>query len=123
MRNIKMSLQFDGTRYSGWQRLKDNDSTIQGKLEDLLSKMTDEKINVIGCSRTDKGVHAKSLICNFFTKSEMETEKMMSTEVLAGTSAYCNEPNRPEEGQGQREQAGLKKACADFESIFIGYML
>ena len=78
MRNIKMSLQFDGTRYSGWQRLKDNDSTIQGKLEDLLSKMTDEKINVIGCSRTDKGVHAKSLICNFFTKSEMETEKMMS---------------------------------------------
>ena len=50
-------------------------------------------------------------------------EKMMSTELLAGTSAYCNEPNRPEEGQGQREQAGLKKACAEFESIFIGYML
>jgi len=78
MRNIKMSLQFDGTRYSGWQRLGDNDNTIQGKLEDLLSRMTEEKINVIGCSRTDKGVHAKALICNFFTESAMKTSEMFA---------------------------------------------
>ena len=71
MRNIKMKLTFDGSRYSGWQRLGDDDNTIQGKLEKLLSKMADEKINVIGCSRTDKGVHAKALVCNFFTKSNM----------------------------------------------------
>lgn len=78
MRNIKMSLQFEGTRYSGWQRLSENDNTIQGKLEDLLSRMTEEDINVIGCSRTDKGVHAKSLMCNFFTKSKMKTPEMLS---------------------------------------------
>lgn len=71
MRNIKINLTFDGSRYSGWQRLGDDDNTIQGKLEELLSKMTDEKINVIGCSRTDKGVHAKALVCNFFTDSIM----------------------------------------------------
>jgi flagellar protein FlgJ len=47
----------------------------------------------------------------------------MSTGLSVGTSAYCNKTNRPEERQGQREQAGLKKACSDFESIFIGYML
>jgi len=71
MRNIKMNLQFDGSRYAGWQRLGDKDNTIQGKLEELLGKMASEDINVIGCSRTDKGVHAKSLICNFHTTSDM----------------------------------------------------
>lgn len=71
MRNIKIELQFDGSRYSGWQRLGDDDNTIQGKLEDLLRKMTSENINVIGCSRTDKGVHAQSLVCNFFINSTM----------------------------------------------------
>lgn len=76
MRNIKFSVQFDGTRYSGWQRLKDSDNTIQGKLEDVLSKMTGEKISVIGCSRTDKGVHAKSLVSNFHTKTDMKIEEI-----------------------------------------------
>ena len=71
-----MNLTFDGSRYSGWQRLGDDDNTIQGKLEELLSKMTDEKVNVIGCSRTDKGVHARALICNFFTDSNMTIGEM-----------------------------------------------
>lgn len=71
MKNIKMFLQFDGSRYAGWQRLGDKDNTIQGKLEELLSKMASEEINVIGCSRTDRGVHAKSLVCNFHTSSDM----------------------------------------------------
>lgn len=74
MRNIKIQLQFDGSRYSGWQRLGDNDNTIQGKLEELLRKMTSENINVIGCSRTDKGVHAQSLVCNFFINSTKSVE-------------------------------------------------
>lgn len=76
MRNIKMHLQFDGSRYTGWQRLGDDDNTIQGKFETLLRKMTSEEINVIGCSRTDKGVHAKALVCNFFTGSNMEIEEI-----------------------------------------------
>lgn len=71
-----MKLAFDGSRYSGWQRLGDDDNTIQGKLEELLSKMVDEKINVIGCSRTDKGVHGKAFVCNFFTNSNMTLDKI-----------------------------------------------
>lgn len=76
MRNIRMNLTFDGSRYSGWQRLGDDDNTIQAKLEDLLTRMTDEKINVIGCSRTDKGVHARAYVCNFFTDSNMSLDEM-----------------------------------------------
>lgn len=78
MRNIKIALQYEGTRYLGWQRLKDQDSTIQGKLEDLLNKMTDEEVQVIGCSRTDKGVHAKSLIANFHTNSKMTLHEIQT---------------------------------------------
>ncbi|OZV13180.1 tRNA pseudouridine(38-40) synthase TruA [Tissierella sp. P1] len=78
MRNIKMYLQFDGSRYAGWQRLSDGDNTIQGKLETLLKKMTSKEVNVIGCSRTDKGVHAKALVCNFFTNSDMTIDAIES---------------------------------------------
>lgn len=76
MKNIKMNLQFDGSRYAGWQRLGDKDNTIQGKLEELLSKMTSEEINVIGCSRTDRGVHAHSLVCNFHTNTDMSIREI-----------------------------------------------
>lgn len=71
MKNIRMKVDFDGSRYFGWQRLGDNDNTIQYKLETLLSKMTSESINVIGCSRTDRGVHSIGLVCNFHTNSSM----------------------------------------------------
>ena len=47
MRNIKMIIQYDGSNFKGFQRLKDNDNTIQGKIEDVLSKMTEEKIEII----------------------------------------------------------------------------
>ncbi|RYD06549.1 hypothetical protein N752_03605 [Desulforamulus aquiferis] len=58
MRNIKLTIEYDGTRYKGWQRLGNSDMTIQTKIEDVLSKMTSEKIEIIGSGRTDVGVHA-----------------------------------------------------------------
>ena len=58
MRNIKITIKYDGSRYKGFQRLKDNDMTIQGKIEDVLSKMANENIEIIGSGRTDMGVHA-----------------------------------------------------------------
>ena len=82
MRNIKLNLQFDGSRYNGWQKLGDSDNTIQGKLETLLGKMTGETISVIGASRTDKGVHAEAFVCNFFTRSTMP---------LKDVEAYVNQ--------------------------------
>lgn len=77
MRNLKMTIVFDGSKYKGWQRQKDNDLTIQGKLETVLSKMTEEDIQLVGCGRTDSGVHAENYIANFHTKSALSTNRIL----------------------------------------------
>lgn len=77
MRNFKMVLQYEGTKYRGWQKQKDTDLTIQYKLENVLSKMTGEDIQVIGCGRTDSGVHADNYIANFHTGSNMSVDDML----------------------------------------------
>ncbi len=63
--NVKMCIAYDGTKYSGWQRNKNASKTIQNKLDEILSKYFEEKIQVIGAGRTDKGVHAKGMVANF----------------------------------------------------------
>ena len=75
MKNIKLTLEFDGTAYVGWQKQK-NGIAIQQRVSEAVSKLTGEKIEVIGCSRTDAGVHAKQYVCNFITKSEIPAEKI-----------------------------------------------
>lgn len=76
MRNIKITTEYDGSRYKGFQRLKDSENTIQGKLESVLSKMADEKIEVIGSGRTDMGVHARNQVANFKTNSNLSIKKI-----------------------------------------------
>ena len=78
MRNIKMTIRYDGSRYKGFQRLKDNNMTIQGKIEDVLSKIVNENIEIIGSGRTDMGVHAYGQVANFKTNSNLSIEKMKS---------------------------------------------
>lgn len=73
MRNIKLTIQYDGSRYKGWQRQKDNDLTIQGKVEDVLSKMAEEQVEVIGAERTDVGAHAENYVANFKTNCTLNT--------------------------------------------------
>lgn len=68
--NIKLVLAYDGTRYNGWQRQLKQPS-IQGALEDALTRMTSEKINVQGAGRTDSGVHALAMTANFFTRKNI----------------------------------------------------
>lgn len=67
MNNYKLVIQYDGGRYKGWQRLgsSEKENTIQGKIENVLSEMLGKKIEIIGCSRTDAGVHALAQIANF----------------------------------------------------------
>lgn len=81
MRNIRLLLQYEGTRYQGWQRQSSSDNTIQGKLETLLSRMCQETIEIAGSGRTDAGVHAWGQVANFHTNSQMPVEEML---------AYCN---------------------------------
>lgn len=71
--NYKMILAYDGTKYSGWQRNKNATDTIQNKLDVTLSKYFDEKVEVIGSGRTDKGVHARRLTANFHLTQEIDS--------------------------------------------------
>lgn len=64
MANYRFLIQYEGTRYSGWQKLGGKEQTIQGKLEAILEKMTGEPVAVIGSGRTDAGVHAKGQVAN-----------------------------------------------------------
>lgn len=62
--NYKMTLQYDGTRFYGWEHQPNTDMTIQGKLEAVLTAMTGEPVEVIGAGRTDAGVHARGMVAN-----------------------------------------------------------
>ncbi|MCO7175090.1 tRNA pseudouridine(38-40) synthase TruA [Sporolactobacillus kofuensis] len=70
MNNYKLTLQYDGGRYKGWQRLGDDKNTIQGKIEHVLSVLVGEPVEIIGCSRTDAGVHALGQIATFKSPKE-----------------------------------------------------
>lgn len=78
MRNIRLLIQYEGTRYQGWQRQESSENTIQGRLEKLLSQMCGEKIELQGSGRTDAGVHAMGQVANFHTESTMSSEEMLS---------------------------------------------
>ena len=65
MRNLRLDICYDGSRYKGWQRLGNDDNTIQGKLEACLSRILGEPIEISGSGRTDAGVHAQGQVANF----------------------------------------------------------
>ena len=75
MNNYKLTIQYDGTRYSGWQKQGNTADTIQGKIETVLQKWLKEDIEIIGASRTDSGVHAYGNIAVFDTNSRIPAEK------------------------------------------------
>lgn len=77
LRNFKMILQYEGTRYQGWQRQVSTENTIQGKLEALLSKMAGEPVEVNGSGRTDAGVHAMGQVANFHADTDKRPEEIM----------------------------------------------
>lgn len=77
MRNIKLTITYDGKRYLGWQRLGDSDKTIQGKIESILKQMTGEEIEIIGSGRTDSGTHARGQVANFKTETSMTRAEML----------------------------------------------
>lgn len=74
MKNVKLIIEYDGTRYSGWQR-QNNAVTVQQTIEETLNRITGEKAKIIGSSRTDAGVHAKGFTGNFFTESPIPADK------------------------------------------------
>ena len=77
MKNYKITIQYDGTRYKGWQTQKSTDMTIQGKLQSVLSEMTGQEIEVIGSGRTDAGVHAYGQVANFHVPNHFKAQEIL----------------------------------------------
>lgn len=62
--NVKLTIQYDGTRYDGWQRQGNTDNTLQGRLEGVLSRMAGKPVEIQGAGRTDAGVHARGQVAS-----------------------------------------------------------
>ena len=73
MKNIKIRYQYDGSKFAGFQRQKEG-KTVQGEIENIISKNFSEKINMISSGRTDKGVHALGQVSNFFIRKDIPVE-------------------------------------------------
>lgn len=86
MRNLRLDICYDGTKYKGFQRLRNPDHTIQGKLEQTLSRLLGETIEVSGSGRTDAGTHALGQVVSFHCDSTMPCE-----EILEGLRRYLPE--------------------------------
>lgn len=76
MKNYKIVLQYDGTRYDGWQKQGNTANTIQGKLEYILERMTGCLVEVHGAGRTDAGVHAEGQVANFRIEGQWNPQKI-----------------------------------------------
>lgn len=73
MRNIKITITYDGTNYCGWQK-QDDKKTVEGEIEKVLSKILKEEVDIKGSGRTDAGVHAYGQVANFKTNQKISTE-------------------------------------------------
>ncbi len=83
MSTYKLTVEYDGKRFSGWQR-QQGQRTVQGVLEEALSTMLREEVNVRGASRTDAGVHAIGQVAGFESEKDVELAQL-----VRGLSALC----------------------------------
>ena len=86
MRNVRLDICYDGTKYKGFQRLPGNQLTIQGKLEQTLSRLLEEPIEISASGRTDAGTHAMGQVVSFRCNSSMPCEQ-----ILEGLRQYLPE--------------------------------
>ena len=77
MRNLRLDICYDGTRYRGWQRLAGDDNTVQGKIEQALSRILEESVEISGSGRTDAGAHALGQVANFHCRSDMSCDHIL----------------------------------------------
>ena len=75
-KNAALLLEYDGSRYDGWQKQGNTDNTIQGKLEKVLEKMTGSFQEVYGSGRTDAGVHARGQVANVHLDTELTDQEI-----------------------------------------------
>ena len=75
MRNIKLTIEYDGKKFNGWQK-QPNKPNIQGEIENAIKEITGEEVDLIASGRTDAGVHAFGQIANFKINNNIEIDKI-----------------------------------------------
>ena len=75
MRNIKLTIEYDGKEFNGWQK-QPNKLNIQGEIEKAIKQITGEEVDLTASGRTDAGVHALGQVANFKTNSNIPIEKI-----------------------------------------------
>lgn len=77
MRNFKIVIQYEGTRYQGWQKQGSTQNTLQGKFEALLTRLAGAPVEITASGRTDAGVHAYGQTANFLMETEKTAQALM----------------------------------------------
>lgn len=78
MMNYKLIIQYDGTRYDGWQKQGNTGNTIQARLEGVLSRLAGERVEIHGAGRTDAGVHALGQVASVRLPGDREPEEILN---------------------------------------------
>lgn len=123
--NYKIILEYDGTNYSGWQIQKNTRQTIQQKLENALSKINKNRVQITGAGRTDAGVHAAGQTANFFLDVDIPLAKIpiaLNTELPA--DIICKKAEKVDQNFHSRYDARGKKyryriLNSNFNSVFV----
>lgn len=79
MRNFRLTLCYEGTRYRGWQKQGNTDNTVQQKLETALSRLLAQPVEVAGCGRIDAGVHARRQVCSFRAETDLDCAALLAS--------------------------------------------
>jgi len=106
-RNLRLLLEYDGTRYHGWQRQADA-VTIQQTLEEALGRLTGEQVILIGSGRTDAGVHALGQVASFRTNSTIPLKAFHDglNSMLPADIAVLEAADVPPEFQARKSARG-----------------
>jgi tRNA pseudouridine38-40 synthase len=108
VRNIKLTIEYDGTAFHGWQ-IQPSLRTIQGVIKEQIDQITQEKVNLIGAGRTDAGVHALGQVANFQTESTIDlTALQRGLNSLLAPDIVIKEIEEVEEGFHARFSARCK---------------
>ena len=110
--NYKMIIQYEGTRYDGWQKQGNTENTIQGKLEKVLERMAGFPVEVHGSGRTDAGVHAAGQVANFHLPDGWKQDMAVKNESVAGGKQH-----------GNLESAGKNKTVSEWIRAYLNQYL
>lgn len=113
MRNFRLTLQYDGSRYKGWQRQGNTGSTIQEKLETTLGRILDQRIEIAGSGRTDAGAHARAQVASF----RADTDKNCR-EILTALRQYLPEDIGAVELQEAPPRFHARLSCAGKSYVY-----